>query len=222
MIVKESLKEYFERGGRIQCGLVMSSSLIDKLEIYGFVENDPIISTSQNNPYGGINPVCMDGTNRIVCSGFIYQKKIFTDGYYIFPVYHTIVREYVTHELPLKLIYVQALKNNNLYQKIRSRRVSSITPSNLKKHNMPENIVCKNGMACYKTDLKTILCINNPGLDEAISGVCRSVLALCRYIDEGTGNVHFTLLDFSDIFTGKEIDLNDSQQVRYDPCEAVF
>ena len=53
----------------------MSSALIDKLEIYGFVENDPIISTSQNNPYVGINPDCMDDTNRIICSGFIYQKR---------------------------------------------------------------------------------------------------------------------------------------------------
>lgn len=101
MIVKESLKEYFEREGRIQCGLVMSSALIDKLEIYGFVENDPIISTSQNNPYVGINPDCMNDTNRIICSGFIYRKKIFTDGYYIFPVYHTIVRQYVIREIPL-------------------------------------------------------------------------------------------------------------------------
>ena len=101
MIVKESLKEYFEREGRIQCGLVMSSALIDKLEIYGFVENDPNISTSQNNPYVGINPDCMNDTNRIICSGFIYRKKIFTDGYYIFPVYHTIVRQYVIREIPL-------------------------------------------------------------------------------------------------------------------------
>ena len=117
---------------------------------------------------------------------------------------------------------MQALNNNNHYQKIRSRRISSITPTDLKKHNMPENIVCKNGMACYKTDLKTILCIDDPSPDEAISGVCRSVLALCRYFDEGTGNVHFTLLDYADIFSGKEIDLNDSKQIRYDPYEAVF
>ena len=222
MMVKETLEEYFKRMGRIESGLVMSSNLIDKLEICSFIQGDLIISHSQDNPYGGINPVCMDDSKRIVCPDFIYQKKLFSEGYYIFPRYHTIVRYYTTHKLFLGRIYVQSLRNNTLYKNIRSQRVKSITPSDLKKYKMQENIVCEDGRAYYKTDCETILCINDPGLNECVSGVCHSALALCRYIDESTGNVHFTLLDFSNIFTGEEIDLNDSEKVKYDPNDAVF
>ena len=51
-MVKETLEEYFKRMGRIESGLVMSSNLIDKLEICSFIQGDLIISHSQDNPYG--------------------------------------------------------------------------------------------------------------------------------------------------------------------------
>ena len=94
-----TLEDYLKKNGSVRSGIMAKSNLIDKLEIYGFV-NACKYKDMYNKVYAGLiinGIVNKEPKRQIILSNHIYQvtthysgKDITREGMAI-PIYHTLV-----------------------------------------------------------------------------------------------------------------------------------
>lgn len=124
-----TLEDYLKNHGRVHCGMIVKSNLIDKLEIYGFA-NACKDEDMYNDVYAGLilnGIVNKEPKHQIVLSNYIYQvtthysgKEITREGMAI-PVFQALVVSESEGQYNVEDLYVPSLVGKQLYRKIKSR-----------------------------------------------------------------------------------------------------
>ncbi len=204
-----NLENVFNNTRMLISNISASTLLIEEMEIYGYVTDEMV------DKFGDSNMINLDGSNRIVCSDRIFQlqpvientcygSSIKSIGITI-PIFKSAKKEEEDMCIPLKQIYVPSLVSNPLYIAIRSRTKNGICEVNeykLSKNKMPDNIIVVEKEAYYKTTVGDIICRDKYG---NIKGVCNNIMAVCRYINQTTGSMNYTILPLEDIYVKSDI-----------------
>lgn len=195
---KITLQEYLNKYGTLETGMIVKSVLVDKLEVYGFVNSGIIdyIDYILNKGIVGKAP-----TNQIIQSNYMYQvmdiegesKGVVT------PIYNTLKKSKKDLEVDIKQLYIPDLVNNDTYRRLRSRYKDGNQPIVLKAYEertLKEylEISIKEGRLMVHIHEGDILCCQlcQYNLEESIKSIGKEILVVCRYIHDLTGNMCYT------------------------------
>ena len=195
-----TLQEHLDKYGWLKSGMIAKSVLIDKLEIYGFVNCSKEIKTSYSN-YNFRNVlsnivVNKSSTSQIIQSNYIYQV-VNIEGQskgIVSPIYNRLTKSENNIEVDIKQLHIPKLFYNTTYKKIRSRYKDGNQPiklTNYEQKTLEEylEISIKEGKLMVVIHNGDILCQNN---DDTIKSIGEEILVVCRYIHDLTGNMCYT------------------------------
>lgn len=202
-----TLEDYLKKNGSIQNGMTAKSNLIDKLEIYGFVnaceDND-----MYNKVYAGLiinGIVNKEPKRQIILSNHIYQvtthysgKDITREGMAV-PIYQTLVVSGSEGKYNLEDIYIPSLIGKELYRKIKSRHGDGVTVRDydLKKANFPSCISVIEGKAILTAPAGHVQILDKDGV---IKSIGENIMVVCRYLHAETGTMYYTQYNLNEVF----------------------
>lgn len=208
---KRNLEKHLNETGCIEKGIIVSSNLIKRMEVYGFVNmqsvNELNLEKILEETFSMINKAPY---KQFVMSGYIYQihqyaKKagmttgICTKGVTA-QIYSSLKINRQNIEVNLEEVAIPSLENNKTYNKIRSRYGTGIvvTDRMLDKDFPKEyNITAKNGKAMLEIQIGSILCLDRKG---DVKSVGEEILAVCRYLDSETGVLNYAQYSLDELF----------------------
>lgn len=203
-----TLEELFQSTGKLQSNILVSSTLIKEMEIYGYVntcKGDDFLCnpSSLQTLLNGI--VDKASSNEIVCSNFIYQVFCYYNGSKIqetgrtIPVYQKLELSADTNEYNLEDLYFPSLVGNLSYKHIK-RRVGigvNVTEKYIKHAHFPSNITAKEGKAIVTVEKGSILCKDKENYTRSIG---EEVMAVCRYIHPITGATCYAQYNLDELY----------------------
>lgn len=202
-----TLEDYLMNHGSVHCGMIAKSNLIDKLEIYGFV-NACKDEDMYNDVYAGLilngivnkEPKC-----QIVLSNYIYQitthysgKEITREGMVI-PVFQSLVVSESEGQYNVEDLYVPSLIGKQLYRKIKSRYGNGVVVReyDLEKAKFPSYIKAIEGKAILNAPKAHIKIIDKDG---EIKSIGENIMVVCRYLHTETGTMCYTQYNLNEVF----------------------
>lgn len=202
-----TLEDYLKNHGSVHCGMIAKSKLIDKLEIYGFV-NACKDEDMYNDVYAGLilngivnkEPKC-----QIVLSNYIYQvtthysgKEITREGMAI-PVFQSLVVSESEGQYNVEDLYVPSLVGKQLYRKIKSRYGNGVVVReyDLEKAKFPSYIKAIEGKAILNAPKSHIQIIDKDG---EIKSVGENIMVVCRHLHTETGTMCYTQYNLNEVF----------------------
>lgn len=215
-MAKITLEEKLLESKQVSSNIIVSSVLLEKLEIYGYVNScrheDMIQMPKNNYSVAGLNGIINKSPHsEIVCSNFIYQVVPFFDGKETssiglhIPIYKSlcVIREQAKYDL--EDLYIPSLIANSLYRKIKARIGSglAVTEYMLRKNGFPENIIEEDSKAMFIAEEGTILLKDKDG---SIKSIGEEILAVCRYLHPETGTMCYTQLGLDELFVENDHD----------------
>lgn len=202
-----TLEEYLQKHGTISSGMVGKSNLIDKLELYGFVN-----ACKDENMYteywGGVKYpnglVNKETGGQIVLSNNLCQV---VDIYYntelsqvqrITPVFKSVRISDSEEDYGVENLHIPSLAGNKLYKEIKKRHGQGRTVSDneLKKNNFPSNITAQDGKAVLHATEGHIQLLDK---DDEVKSIGENIMAVCRYLHETTGAMRYTQLNLDEV-----------------------
>lgn len=215
-MAKITLKEKLFDSKQISSNIIVSSVLLEKLEVYGYVNScrhEDMIQMPKNNcSVASLNGIINKSSHsEIVCSNFIYQVVPFFDGKQTssiglhIPIYNSLCVISEQAKYNLEDLYIPSLRANTLYRKIKARIGTgvSVTDYMLRKNGFPENIVEEEGKAMFIAEEGAIILKDK---DACIKSIGEDILAVCRYLHPETGTMCYTQLSLDELFVDKEDD----------------
>lgn len=202
-----TLEDYLKNNASIQSGMTAKSNLIDKLEIYGFV-NACKDKYMYNKMYDGLilnGIVNKEPKRQIILSNHIYQvtshycgKDITREGMAI-PIYHTLVVSESEGQYNVEDIYIPSLIGKQLYRKIKSRHGNGVTVRDydLKKADFPSSISAIDGKAILTAPAGHIQILDKDGV---IKSIGENIMVVCRYLHAETGTMCYTQYNLNEVF----------------------
>lgn len=206
-MIRKTLEEYLNENGSVQSGIIVKSNLMDKLEIYGFV-NSCKDEDMYNEVYTGLilnGIVNKDPMGQIVLSNYIYQitthfkgKEITREGMAI-PIFHTLVISESEEHYNVEDIYIPSLYGRHLYRKIKSRYGNGVIvrDSDLKNAKFPPHINAVEGKAILNAPIAHIKLLDNDGV---IKSIGENIMVVCRYLHAETGTMCYTQYNLNEVF----------------------
>ncbi len=202
-----TLEDVLKNHGSVHCGMIGKSNLIDKLEIYGFV-NACKDEDMYNDVYAGLilngivnkEPKC-----QIVLSNYIYQitthysgKEITREGMAI-PVFQSLVVSESEGQYNVEDLYVPSLIGKQLYRKIKSRYGNGVVVReyDLEKAKFPSYIKAIEGKAILNAPKSHIQIIDKDG---EIKSIGENIMVVCRYLHTETGTMCYTQYNLNEVF----------------------
>ena len=209
-MAKISLNDKLLESKQLSSNIIVSSFLLEKLEVYGYVNScrhEDMIQMPKNN----YSVACLNGIinksshSEIVCSNFIYQVVPFFDGKQTssiglhIPIYNSLCVISEQAKYNLEDLYIPSLRANTLYRKIKARIGTgvAVTDYMLRKNSFPENIVEEESKAMFIVDEGAILLKDKDG---CIKSIGEDILAVCRYLHPETGTMCYTQLSLDELF----------------------
>ena len=204
---RRTIEDYLKKNGSIQSGVTAKSNLIDKLEIYGFV-NACKDKDMYNEVYAGLvlnGIVNKEPKRQIILSNHIYQvtthysgKDITREGLAI-PIYHTLAVSEAEGQYNVEDIYIPSLIGKQLYRKIKSRHGNGVTVRDydLKKANFPSRISAVDGKAILTAPAGHVQLLDKDGV---IKSIGENIMAVCRYLHAETGTMCYTQYNLNEVF----------------------
>lgn len=211
-MTKKDLERHLYETGCLENGMIVSSNLIKRLEVCGFVNmqiaNELILEKILGDSLSMINKAPY---KQFVMSGYIYQIHQYvkrtsmtsvtcTKGVTA-PIYSSLKITRQNIEVNLEEVAIPSLEDNKTYNKIRSRYGSSVvvTESMLDRAFPKEyTITAKEGKAMMEVQEDSILCLNRKG---EIRSVGEEILVVCRYLDPETGVLNYAQYSLDELFT---------------------
>lgn len=206
-MVRITLEDYLKKNGSVQSGITAKSNLIDKLEVYGFVnacKDEDMYNVGYTGCFlnGIVNkePAC-----QIILSNYIYQvtthysgKDLTREGMPI-PVFHTLAVSKSEGQYNVEDIYVPSLIGKQLYRKIKSRHGTGVTVSDndLKKGNFPSCISAIDGKAIMTAPAGHVQILDKDGV---IKSIGENIMVVCRYLHAETGTMCYTQYNLNEVF----------------------
>ena len=215
-MAKISLNDKLLESKQLSSNIIVSSVLLDKLEVYGYVNScrheDMIQMPKNNYSVAYLNGIINKSPHsEIVCSNFIYQVVPFFDGKESssiglhIPIYKSLCVLSEQAKYNLEELYIPSLRANSLYRKIKARIGTGVevTDYMIRKNGFPENIVEEERKAMFVAEEGTILLKDKDG---CIKSIGEDILAVCRYLHHETGTMCYTQLSLDELFVDKEND----------------
>lgn len=118
MLYRMTLENYLNTNGRVQSGMMAKSNLIDKLEIYGFVNacKDEDMYTMAYSTGCAINGIVnKEPINQIILSNYIYQVTFHYSGKDIthagmaIPIFQTLAVSEAEGQYNVEDLYIPSL-----------------------------------------------------------------------------------------------------------------
>lgn len=202
-----TLEDYLKNHGRVHCGMIVKSNLIDKLEIYGFA-NACKDEDMYNDVYVGLilnGIVNKEPKHQIVLSNYIYQvtthysgKEITREGMAI-PVFQALVVSESEGQYNVEDLYVPSLVGKQLYRKIKSRLGNGVVVReyDLEKAKFPSYIKAIEGKAILNAPKSHIQIIDKDG---EIKSIGENIMVICRYLHTETGTMCYTQYNLNEVF----------------------
>lgn len=202
-----TLEDYLKKNGSIQSGVTAKSNLIDKLEIYGFVnackDKDMYNEVFTGLVLNGIvnkEPKC-----QIIMSNQIYQVTPHYSGNdiiygaMVIPIYHTLVVSESEGQYNVEDIYIPSLYGKKLYRNIKSHYGVGVTvrDNDLKKANFPSCIRAIDGKAILTAPVGHVQILDKDGV---IKSIGENIMAVCRYLHAETGTMCYTQYNLNEVF----------------------
>lgn len=209
---KTTLKEKLEKDGHLSCNIIASSLLIEKVEIFGFVnscDSDMIVDEYKMNYKrtdhvlnGVVNRDC---SNPIISSGYMYQVLEYFNGTAFvptgvqFPIFKYLSKCTKDMELNVENLWIPSLWANSYYQKIKSRIGNGVVvnDNDIKKAKLPSTIFAKGGKAMLAVNKGSILMGDS---DREISSVGDDILVVCRYVHSESGRLCYLVYGIDELF----------------------
>lgn len=215
-MAKISLNDKLLESKQLSSSIIVSSVLIEKLEVYGYV-NSCIHEDMIQMPKNNYSVACLNGIinksphSEIVCSNFIYQVVPFFDGKDTssiglhIPIYKSLCVLSEQAKYNVEDLYIPSLRANTLYRKIKARIGTgvAVTEYMLRKNGFPENIVEEESKAMFIAEEGAILLKDKDG---CIKSIGEDVLAICRYLHPETGTMCYTQLSLDELFIENDHD----------------
>lgn len=200
----ENLKFKLNTENVLKAEFSTASSLINNLEVYGFIAID---STEIEfiNFQTTINDIVDTGnSNNIVCGDRLMQTLYLPDSKgkvkftnQVVPIYKEICYAKEEKDYNLSSIYVPAFTSIELYKKMRKKILKiGVNDYNLRRYNFPLNVIDKNGVTTYISKENDILFKDKDGV---VKGISDKAMAICRYINPITGNISFGIFELEDL-----------------------
>lgn len=202
-----TLEDYLKKNGSIQSGILAKSNLIDKLEVYGFV-NACQDKDMDKEVYAGLflnGIVNKEPKSQIVLSNHIYQvtthycgKDITREGMAI-PIYQKLVVSESEGRYNVEDINIPSLASKQLYRKIKSRHGIGVTvrDNDLKKANFPSCISVIEGKAILTAPAGHVQILDKDGV---IKSIGENLMVVCRYLHAETGAMCYTQYNLNEVF----------------------
>lgn len=202
-----TLEDYLKNHGSVHCGMIAKSKLIDKLEIYGFV-NACKDEDMYNDVYAGhiLNGIVnKEPKCQIVLSNYIYQvtthysgKEITREGMAI-PVFQSLVVSESEGHYNVEDLYVPSLVGKQLYRKIKSRYGNGVVVReyDLEKAKFPSYIKAIEGKAILNAPKSHIQIIDKDG---EIKSIGENIMVVCRHLHTETGTMCYTQYNLNEVF----------------------
>lgn len=191
---RKNLFDYLNEHKSIQNGMLVKSSLIDKLEIVGFL-ND-------TEPMNFINNACelslhTDGSINFLNMLALYSGFVKT-GNNTYEYYMSLTLNESRMEINIENLYIPSLMTKDLYKYIRKRNnTRKITDELLRQKNFPTSIIAKDNAAIRVIEEGEIVMKDRIG---KVKSIAEDVVAICRYINNATGMVSYTMLPINDLY----------------------
>lgn len=202
-----TLEDYLKKNGSVRSGIMAKSNLIDKLEIYGFVnackDEDMYNEGYMGRFLNGIvnkEPKC-----QIILSNYIYQVTSHYSGNDITregkvtPIFHTLAVSESEGQYNVEDIYIPSLIGKQLYRKIKSRYGNGVTvcDKDLKKAEFPSCIGAIDGKAIMTAPAGHVQLFDKNG---AIKSIGENIMVICRYLHAETGTMCYTQYNLNEVF----------------------
>jgi hypothetical protein len=215
-MAKVNLKEKLLESKQVSSNIIVSSVLLDKLEVYGYVNScraKDMLSIPKNSySTASLNGIVNKSpASEIVCSNFIYQVIAYYDGKQntsmglSSPIYKSLSINSEQMKYNLEDLYIPSLLSNTLYIKIKARIGTgvTVTDSIIKKNSFPENIIAEDSKAMFIAEEGAILLKNKDG---EIRSIGEEVLVVCRYLHPESGIMCYTQFSLDELFVESEDD----------------
>lgn len=203
-----TLEEYLKDNGSAQCGMIVKSNLVDKLEIYGFVnacKDEDMYSEVRARRLIINGIVNKEPKRQIVLSNYIYQvtthysgDEIIRDGIAI-PVFQTLLVSESEGLYNVEDLYIPSLIGNQLYRKIKSRRGKKVTVRkyDLENAKFPSCIKAIEGKAILNVPAAHVQFLDKDGVLKSIG---ENIMVVCRYVHAETGTMCYTQYNLNEVF----------------------
>lgn len=216
-----TLQEYLDKYGCLQKGMIAKTTLIDELEIYGFINcSEEMFDEFQYNRYALLGIVNKDSSNQIIQSNYMYQIiEWFDDGKVKkrglnTPIYAKLQKSDIDTEINIEELYIPDLINHKLYKYIHTRDGKGVeVTEKMVNWNKPAkgtrniweeyNITIKDGKAFMPIHKGDILCQHI--MDGSTKSIGKKLLAVCRYIHNMTGRMYYTQLELDELIVKDEV-----------------
>lgn len=202
-----TLEDYLKKNGRVHSGMIVKSSLVDKLEIYGFV-NACKDEDMYDKVYAGLflnGIVNKEPKRQIILSNYIYQvtthysgKEITREGMRI-PIFQALVVSESEGQYNVEDLYIPSMISNQLYRKIKSRRGNGFAVSDyvLEKAKFPPYIKAVEGKAILNAPIAHVQFLDKDGV---IKSIGENIMVVCRYLHAETGTMCYTQYNLNEVF----------------------
>lgn len=187
--------------------MIANSNLIDRMEIYGFV-NACKDEDMYNDVYAGLvlnGIVNKEPKHQIVLSNYIYQvtthyrgKEITREGMAI-PVFQSLVVSESEGQYNVEDLYVPSLVGKELYRKIKSRHGNGVLVReyDLEKAKFSPHIKAIEGRAILNAPKAHIQFIDKDG---EVKSIAENIMVVCRYLHTETGTMCYTQYNLTEVF----------------------
>lgn len=202
-----SIEDYLKKNGSVQRGITIKSNLIDKLEIYGFVnachDEDMYIENYSNLIMNGV--VNKESSQQIILSRHIYQitthfsgKNVIQGGMTV-PIFDTIKTSEEEREYYVEDLYIPSLVGKDLYRRIKKRfgQGEIVNERMLQNNRFPDNIKAVEGKAVYIASAGHVQLLDRDGKTKSIG---ENILAVCRYLHPVSGAMCYTQYNLNEVF----------------------
>ena len=215
-MAKITLNDMLLKSNQLASNIIVSSVLIKKLEVYGYV-NSCSVENMLHLPKDSMARVRVNGivnkspVSEIVCSNYIYQVITYFDSKQAStvdissPIYNSLYINKKQTKLNLEDIYIPSLLSNPIYRKIKARIGTGVvvTESMIHKSGFPKNIIAEDSKAMFVAEEGTILLKDKEG---DIRSIGEEILAVCRYLHPETGTMCYTQLSLDELFVENDHD----------------
>ena len=215
-MAKITLKEKLLESKQVSSNIIVSSVLLEKLEVYGYVNScmaeDMLHKPTNSAAFAFVNGIVNKApASEIVCSNFIYQVITVFDGKQISsigltsPIYKTLCINDKQTKFNLEDLYIPSFRSNQLYRKIKARIGTGVevTANMIRKNGFPENIIEEDSKAMFIAEEGAILLRDKEG---SIRSIGEEILAVCRYLHPETGTMCYTQLSLDELFVENDHD----------------
>lgn len=194
----KTLEKYFNEEKILTKGLIVESTLINRLEVCGYI--------SSRFPYCIVNKAPHSQT---VTSGYLCQTMVSLTGstteqvYRItVPIFHSLAFCKEAFEIELSKFYIPSLADNPTYCNImKGAHRLSAHDINRMLQNSPIPLEERDrGEFIAQVPKDSILCKDKDG---CVKGLGEDILAVCRYIHPETGKMHYVQYELNELFVGE-------------------